>query len=88
MSEDKENITLKWGTLKGWSNLKQSTVDILQKWQDLGASMSAMAQRDTPEQKKLLCEAIDQLDGEVWNDWEGSTMDKEAAKKYIMEYRA
>ena len=83
-----EHILLKWGTIKGWSNLRPSTVEILQKWQDSGVTMSCMAQNDTPEQKELICQAIDQLEGTIKNDWTGETLTKEEARKYIMEYRS
>lgn len=80
-------ILLKWGTIKGWSKLNQKTVDILQKWAALGYSPSCMAQNDTPEQKQLLCDAIDAHEGEITNDWSGEKLTKEQAKDYIMNYR-
>ena len=85
-----ERLILKFGTLKGWSCLSKTTAEILQKWADLGTSMSVMAQNDTPEQKEILCQAIDNLsDGfEIQNDWSGEKYTKEEAKKYIREYRA
>jgi hypothetical protein len=52
----------------------------------LGDNVSAMEQMDTPEQKKLLCDLIDAVDGPIRNDWSGDLMSKEEAKKYIMEY--
>lgn len=80
-------ILLKWGTIKGWSKLNQNTVDILQKWADLGYSPSCMTQNDTPEQKQLLCDAIDAHEGEIISDWSGEKLTKEQAKDYIMNYR-
>lgn len=82
-----ENIELKWGTLKCWSGLGEKSLAIVQRWADLGYSMSAMAQHDTPEQKTLLCDLIDAVDGEIINDWTGELMSKDEAKKYVMEYR-
>lgn len=79
-------LTLKWGTVKRWDFRTDKAMDLLRKWHALGASVSAMAQRDTPEQKELLCELIDAVD-EVWNDWSGEQMTKEDAKKYVLEYR-
>lgn len=81
-----ESLLLKWGTVKGWSGLKPESVAILQRWSDLGATVSAMAQRDTPEQKAIICEFIDTIDGEIANDWSGEIMTKEAAKEYVMTY--
>lgn len=81
-----ESLTLKWGTIKGWSGLSDESFDLLKRYADLGASASAMAQRDTPEQKQILCELIDAIDGEIWNDWDGKTMTKDEAKTYVLEY--
>lgn len=47
--------------------------------------MSAAMHRDTDSQKAALCELIDAVD-EVWNDWEGEQMSKDAAKEYVMGY--
>lgn len=82
----KETLTLKWGTLKGWSNLRPETVAILQRWADLGTSFSAMTQRNTPEQKAIICELIDAIDGVIENDWTGKMLTKDKAKAYIMGY--
>ena len=88
MSEQpKETLTLKWGTLKGWDLDSEKSMAALRKYNDFGTSMSAMAQRDTPDQKAALCELIDAIDGEIWNDWDGVTMTKDAAKKYVLEYK-
>jgi hypothetical protein len=81
-----DSLTLKWGTLKGWDIQNEETFALLQKWADLGSSYSAMAQRDTPEQKALICEIIDRIDGPIWNDWEGTKMTQDEAKAYVMNY--
>ena len=87
MSED--YLLLKWGSLKGW-NLKAAenaeAFELLKKWGDLGVSISAMSQRDTPEQKEILCELIRKFHGEITNDWDGETYSKERAIDYIMNY--
>jgi hypothetical protein len=81
-----ESLTLKWGTLKGWKLRSEKSVDIFNRYVDLGASASAMAQHDTPELKQIICELIDVIDGEIWNDWDGKTMTKDEAKTYVLEY--
>ena len=48
--------------------------------------MSAMADKPTQDRREILCELIDQFDGEIWNDWDGVKMSKEDAKKYVREY--
>lgn len=82
-----ETLTLKWGTLKGWDGIKsEKSRSILQRYLDIGASYSVMTQHDTPEQKQLICELIDSVDGEIWNDWDGKTMGKDEAKNYVTTY--
>lgn len=81
-----DRITLKWGTIKGWNIHNKKSQEILRKYLDIGVSMSAMAQKDTPEQKEILCELIRQHDGEIYNDWDGKDYSKEQAISYIQDY--
>ncbi len=81
-----DNLTLKWGTLKGWYIESKETFALLEKYFALGVKVSAMLQQDTPEQQSLLLKIIDQIDGSIYNDWEGKEMTKDEAKKYIIEY--
>ena len=82
-----EELTLKWGTLKGWElGDNEAARAAAQRYADGGMSMSAMAQRDTPEQKQALCDLIDAINGPIWNDWAGAEMTKDEAKKYVLEY--
>ena len=86
---DCETLYLKWGSVKGWSNLSDTSADALQKWADLGSSMSAMAHPKTDDHRLALCNAIDVISGNgglIWNDWNGSEMTADEAKKYVMEY--
>lgn len=83
-----EYLLLKWGTLKGWNLESDASFAAAQRYMDGGVSMSAMAQRDTPEQKQALCDLIDAIDGPITNDWSGEDLSKEDAKKYVLEYRA
>ena len=86
MSEE-NHLLLKWGSLKGW-NLEgnDEAFAILQKYIDLGVSVSAIMQRDTPEQKQLLCELVRVHHGIIENDWDGTKYTKEQAIDYIMNY--
>jgi hypothetical protein len=81
-----EIIYLKWGTLKGWINLSESSVAILNEYSDLGMSFGAAQQRDTPEQKQLLIKLLKQLNGKIINDWTDKEMTVDEAVKYIEEY--
>ena len=80
-------LTLKWGNVKGWDGFEEGTPAraALEKWADSGQGISAM-QRQTPEQRELICAIIDAVDGEIWNDWDGAAMSKDEAKKYVREY--
>lgn len=87
MSDDEpEYLLLKWGTLKGWSVKTDASRAALHRYAEGPVSMSAMAQKDTAEQKQALCDLIDAIGGEIVNDWSGEKMSKEDAKKYVMEY--
>lgn len=82
-----DRISLKWGTLKGWHLESEAALAAAQRYMDHGvAAGGVMMQRDTPEQKQALCELIDQVDGEILNEWSGEIMTKEDAKKYVLEY--
>lgn len=79
------SLTLKWGTVKGWKLETEDARAALQKWHDYGVSISAIAQRDSPEQQQALLDAIDYFD-DIWLDWEGKQVSREEAKEYIRNY--
>ena len=81
-----ESLLLKWGTVKGWNSLTEKSQEILRRFFADGMSMSAMADRPDEKRRAILCELIDQLDGEIQNDWSGEMMSKDEAKKYVKEY--
>ena len=83
----KDTITLKWGTLKSWDLESDEARKLMKEYVDIGVTYSAMAQKDTPRQKEIICNLLDICDGDIWNDWEAKMMSKEEAKKYVMEYR-
>lgn len=85
--EQRERITLKWGTLKAWNITSAEGRDLLRRYFDLGTVDSAIMQHDTPAQKALICELIDVCTAEtVYLDWEGRHVSKDEAKRYVMEY--
>jgi hypothetical protein len=84
--EDQDYITLKWGTLKAWKLTSEKGKELFGKYVDIGASMSAMTQHDTTEQKELICEMIDLVPGEIYLDWDDKYVSKQEAKNYVMEY--
>lgn len=82
-----DHLTLKWGTLKAWNLHSEKAKELLERYYDIGSSLSAMAQHDTPEQKAIICQLIDECDAETIHlDWDGVDVSKEEAKKYVMEY--
>ena len=48
--------------------------------------MSAMMQRDTPEQKEIICKLIDLMPGEIYLAWDGKYVSKDDAKQYVLNY--
>ena len=89
-NENCDYLLLKWGTLKGWC-FKNSpeAADALKEYYSLGCSIGAATQNDTERQKELICIMIDKVNGPVTSDWSGEdyTNNREAAKKYVLEYR-
>jgi hypothetical protein len=80
-------LALKWGTLKRWDFTENpEAIILMEKYNNIGSSISAMTQRDTVEQKKIICQLIDLCDGVIYSDWSGEYMTKQQAKDYVMEY--
>ena len=85
--DDKNNkLTLKWGTLKAWHFHTPKGLELLKEYHNIGSSLSAMTQKDTPRQKEIILELIDEADGTIHNDWEGTEMSKAEAKNYVLNY--
>lgn len=83
------HLTLKWGTLKRWDfEGSEKAIKLLEEYNSLGASVSAMLQKDTPRQKEIICELIDICDDEngIYLDWDGKYVTKEEAKEYVKTY--
>ena len=86
---EKQNyLTLKWGTLKSWNFTNSEKVkELLKEYCEIGSSISAMVQNDTPRQKEIICELIDLCDGDtIYLEWDGEDVSKEKAKEYVMNY--
>mgnify|MGYP001213483123 CR=1 FL=1 len=82
-----ESLTLKWGTLKAWQLTSDKARELLKEYNEIGSSMSAMMQHDTPRQKEIICELIDIGNFDtVYLDWDGKDVSKEEAKEYVMSY--
>lgn len=82
----KEYLLLKFGTVVYWNLLSDTKKSIVEKYFQYPVSRSLISQKDTQEQKKILCDLIDNLDGEIQEDWDGKFLTKEEAKDYIMNY--
>lgn len=83
-----EELSLKWGTIKGWTNASQQTQALLRQYFSDGQPLSAMADRPDESRKRTLCDLIDQLNGTIYLDWDGKYVSKDEAKRYVMEYRS
>lgn len=83
-----EHLLLKWGTVKGWNSLTDRSVEIMKRVFADGVSMSCALDHPDQDRRLILCELIDQLDGDIQNDWTGEPMSKNEAKKYVMDYRS
>lgn len=81
-----DSLSLKWGTLKSWDIHSDTGKSLLERYSEIGFTMSAMAQRDTPEQKEIICQLIDGCAGEIYLDWDGECVSKEKAKEYVRNY--
>lgn len=82
-------LELKWGTLKGWSFPgNEKALKLLQEYEEIGSSYSAMTQKDTERQKEIICSLIDECDNPkgIYLDWDGKYVSKDEAKKYVNEY--
>lgn len=82
----KEYLLLKWGTVKGWNNLSEPSVALMEEYYMENMPVSAMMDCPTVERIEILCKLIDQLDGTIQNDWTGEMMSKEEAKQYLRDY--
>ena len=86
-TKEKNELTLKWGTLKSWQFDSEKGQKLLEEYEAIGSSFGAAMQRDTPRQKEIICELIDLCDGDtIYLHWDGKDVSKEEAKKYVMEY--
>lgn len=85
-TENQDYITLKWGTLKSWNISSEEGKKLFEKYIELGASMAAMTQHDTPEQKEIICKLIDLVPGDIYLELKGEYLNKDEAKNYVLEY--
>lgn len=86
---DKESLSLKWGTLKAWKlNPEGPAFAALKKYIDAGnVEISAMLQKDNEVQKAAICEIIDVIEAsQIYLDWDGKYVSKEQAKHYVLNY--
>lgn len=83
----KTYLTLKWGTLKSWNfENNEEAMELFQRYCSIGVSSSAMLQKDTQEQKEIICKLIDLMPGKIYLEWEDKYVTKEKAKEYVMNY--
>jgi hypothetical protein len=84
---EKDQLTLKWGTLKEWHFHSDEAKKLLEEYGKLGQAWGAAQQHDTPRQKEIICELIDEGNfKEVYLDWDGKYISKKKAKEYVLNY--
>jgi|SRR6185295_9248530 len=81
-----DSLALKWGTLKRWDIYSETGKALLKRYFEIGSSLGAMQQHDTPEQKDIICQLIDGCAGDIYLDWQGEYVSKERAKEYVRDY--
>jgi hypothetical protein len=89
MSGQFNTLTLKWGTLKAWDFTgSEKAIELIQRWSNLGVCASAALQRNTDEQKQLICQIIDECNDPrgIYLSWNDVYVSKEEAKKYVLDY--
>ena len=87
LDRNDDHLSLKWGTLKAWNLTSAKGLELPRKYRELGSSAGAMTQHDTPEQKELICQMIDECSAaKIFLDWDGKYVSKDEAKKYVMGY--
>lgn len=82
------DLTLKWGTLKGWDTRgNKKAMDLIREYHGIGTSTGGvMLQRDTPRQKEIVHELVDLSDGKVILDFTDEIVDKQGAHEYLNNY--
>jgi hypothetical protein len=85
-TEEKDYVTLKWGTVKSYSIQNEGTWALMEKYLEAGTHQSAMAQRDTDDQKELLFQVLESIGEPVYLEWDGEYVSVEEAKEYIRNY--
>lgn len=86
-TETKNQLSLKWGTLKSWQFASDKALALLTEYEEIGSCVSVMMQKDTPRQKEIICELVDECDGEtIYLEWDGKEVSKQEAKDYVMNY--
>jgi len=59
-------------------------MELLKQYFNIGVSSSAAMQKDTPDQKEILCSLIDECNAEqVHLDWDDKFVSKDEAKEYV-----
>ena len=86
--EEKDYLLLKWGAIKEWNLHSKKGKQLLKKYFKTLKAGGLMLYDCTPENKKLICEIIDEANlDKIQLDWTGKWVSKTKAKKYIMEYK-
>lgn len=89
-AEERDRLSLKWGTLKSWNFVSDEAKRVVADVDSRGLtwSMGAATQVMTPAHRQAVCDLIDAVNcDEIYLDWDGTSVSKDEAKRYVMEYR-
>ena len=80
-----DRLLLKFWTLKGYQfENNPRAAELIGRYFSIWVSASVISQKDTQEQKQIICEIIDCVDWIIVSDWSGEYFTKEKAKEYIL----
>lgn len=83
----RNSLVLKWGTLKRWHFDGKRCQKLMEEYNEIGSSFSAMSQKDTPRQKEIICQLIDMCtESTIYLDFSDKWVSKQEAKDYVMNY--
>lgn len=88
----KDELQLKWGTLKGWhfKSIEENPalLEAIEYYNEkVGNSLGAMQQDRSGVHDEAVCAIIDAINtDEVYLEWDGIYVTKDEAKKYVREY--
>lgn len=88
MTNKRQELYLKWGTIKRYSFIDKEIIKLMDKFDSEGVSISIAVHKNTANQKQAILDIIDKMtdDDDIFNDFTDKRMTKKEAKEYILNY--